>query len=411
MTTETHDNRVLNRTILIIAAGGMVLWFSIGTRQSFGLFLPILSADLGWGREVFAFALALQNLIWGVTQPIAGVIADRYGAARVIAVGGFFYAAGVLFMAYADTPILMQGVSALLIGIGLSGAGFTVVLAAVGRIVPEHRRGFAFGIVSATGSVGQFAMIPLAQISISAWGWNSAFILLAAFVLLIIPISFGLKTPPAKPSPVPETKISAGSALREAWRHPGYRLLLAGFFVCGFQVMFVAAHLPAFLGDAGLSAALAATALTVLGFFNIFGSLGLGILGDHFSKKWLLSILYAARAVLIIVFISFPITPLSAILFSAAIGFLWLGTVPLTSGIVAGIFGVRHLGLLFGVIFLGHQVGAFLGVWLGGLIFDATGSYTPVWWIAIGLGVLAAILHLPISEESLAKPAPVPSVS
>lgn len=392
--------------IIVIAIAAMIMWLGIGTRQTFGLFLPVMSADLGWGREALAFALAIQNLLWGLAQPVAGVIADRYGSGRVIAVGGVLYGLGVMLMAQALTPLAMDVTAGLLVGIGLSATSFAVVLGAVGRVVPKHRQGLAFGIVSAGGSVGQFAMVPIAQSLLAAYGWQGAFVGLGAIALIMVPLALGLRgrnivsSDPAKPA------FNARAAWREAVSHRGYRLLVAGFFVCGFQVMFIAVHLPAYLTDAGFSAGIAATALAAIGFFNIFGSFSCGMLGDRFSKKGLLSALYLLRSIAIVAFVLAPQTPTNAIIFASAMGLMWLGTVPLTSGIVAQVFGVQYLGLLFGVVFLGHQVGSFFGVWLGGILFDATGGYTVVWWLAAALGVAAALIHWPIDERGLARPVP-----
>ncbi len=398
MTTVVR--RIGGGPLAIMVAGGAILWISIGTRQTFGLFLQPLSDDLGWGREVFAFALAFQNLLWGLSQPVAGMIADRYGSGRVIAVGGLLYAAGVFLMSQTTGPVDIALSGGLLVGVGLSGTSFAVVLAAVGRVVSSERRSLAFGAVSAAGSVGQFALIPVGQAFLTTYGWSTAFILFGVIAFLIVPMAATLTGRAGKEEIDARPDAGLWAMLREAAGHSGYRYLVAGFFVCGFHVMFIATHLPAYLSDRGISGNMAAAALALIGFFNIFGSLACGALGGRYSKKYLLSLLYLARALAIFGFIALPLTSVTIVVFSAVIGLLWLGTVPLTSGIVAQIFGMRYLGTLFGIVFLSHQVGAFLGVWLGGLVFDATGDYMIVWWFAIALGLIAALLHWPIDERS-----------
>ena len=399
---STVVRRLGGGPLLILTAGSLVLALAIGTRLTFGLFLEPLSTDLGWGREVFALAIAFQNLAWGLTQPIAGMLVDRYGSGRVLAVGGLLYAGGVLLMSQTSSP-LDAGLSAgVLVGLGLSATSFAVVLPAVGRVVSPEKRSLAVGVVSAAGSVGQFVMVPVGQAFISSYGWSTALVLLAVIVLLIVPLAAALRGSPHAAELSGRGDVGLRAALREAAGHSGYRLLVAGFFVCGFHVTFIATHLPAYLSDQGISATMGATALALIGFFNIFGSLACGALGGRYSKKYLLSLLYFVRALAILFFIVFPLSPFTIVVFASVMGFLWLGTVPLTSGIVAQVFGMRYLGTLFGIVFLGHQVGAFLGVWLGGKVFDATGDYTIVWWIAIALGLIAALIHWPIDERSAA---------
>ena len=390
--------------IVVLLAGMVVLSLGIGIRQSFGLFLQPMSADLGWGREVFALAIAVQNLLWGLSQPVLGAVADRYGAGRVIAVSAVAYAAGIWLMAVSTTPLTLHLGGGLVVGLALSGVSFAVVLGAVGRAFPAEKRSAALGIASAGGSFGQFVMVPVGQQFIASYGWSTAFMLMAGLALttaLMAPVLAGRPLRPAGEAAGVELGFVA--ALREARRHSGYLYLTAGFFVCGFHVTFIGTHLPASLTDRGLDAGSAATALALIGLFNIFGSLGFGLAGGRWSKKQLLSLIYALRAVVILAFLLAPMTPWTAYAFAAGIGLLWLGTVPLTSALVGQIFGPRHLGMLFGLVFFSHQVGSFLGVWLGGKLFDMTGSYDVVWWIAILLGVLAAALHLPIDERPLAR--------
>ena len=389
------------RLLAAVVCGGLIVWLAVGTRQSFGLFLQPITGDLGWGRETFAFALALQSLMWGLAQPFAGMVADRYGSGRVLVAGTAVYVAGLALMSQTSAAWHFHLGAGVLIGLALAATSFAVVLAAVGRLVTPERRGLTFGIVTAIGSFGQFAMVPTGQAFLAAYGWSTAFVLLAACALLIAPLAVAL----TGRQPASEGAHSQGlrEALAEAARHGGFRYLTLGFFVCGFQVTFIAVHLPASLADAGIATSVAAWALSLIGLFNVIGSLGCGILGDRFSKKYLLSLLYLVRAVAIAVFLSVPLGTVSVLVFASVMGLLWLGTVPLTSGLVAQIFGTRHMGTLFGIVFFSHQLGSFLGVWLGGYLFDATGSYAPVWWTAVVLGLVAAILHWPIDDRPVAR--------
>ena len=389
---------------MIITAGCMIVLITLGTRAGFGLWLAPVSRDLGWGREVFALAMAIQNLVWGVAQPFAGALADRYGAARVMAVGGVVYAVGMVLMTDASSPLLLHLSLGVLVGLGMAGASFTVVLAAFGRLVPEERRSVALGLGTAAGSLGQFLLVPLGQAFLDRYGWATALMLLAILPLLVVPLSGALAGRASSWTRIaPQT---VGAAIREAGGHGGYRLLVAGFFVCGFHVGFIAVHLPAYLVDLGMAEKAGAWALAMIGLFNIAGSYLAGVLGGRYSKKYLLSGLYLTRGVVIAVFVILPPSLPSVLLFSAAIGFLWLSTVPLTSGLVAQIFGPRHMGMLFGFVFFGHQIGSFLAIWLGGYLFDATGSYTVIWWVAVALALAAALLHWPIDERAVARPSP-----
>ncbi len=385
--------------IVILVCAALVIFVSLGLRNSFGLFLSPISQDLGLPRETFAMAIALQNLTWGLSQPFFGMAADRYGAARVVVLGAVFYAGGLVVMAFAGGPLEMHLGIGLLIGLGLSGAGFAVVLGPVGRAYSPRKRSLALGIASAGGSVGQLSFAPVGQALINGFEWSGALLIFALAAALIVPFAAGLAGRPT--TTAHDTEQGFGAALIEAGRHRGYWLLNGGFFVCGFHVTFIATHLPSYIGDHGLATMLGATALAVIGFFNIIGTLLAGFLGGHYRKKYLLSGLYLARAVAIGGFMLAPVSELSVLSFAAAIGLLWLGTVPLTSGLVAEIFGTRYLATLFGIVFCSHQIGAFFGAWLGGYMFDLTGSYDQVWLMAITLGLLAAILHWPIADKPM----------
>jgi predicted MFS family arabinose efflux permease len=392
----------MSRAALIaIGAGSFIVLLSFGIRSGFGLFLQPMSMDLGSGREVFALAMAIQNLVWGVSQPFIGMIADRFGVARTVAAGGLLYAVALYLMATTASAFELHVSAGLLIGLALGGTGFGVVLAAVGRAVPAEARSMALGITTALGSFGQFVMPPIGQALITSYGWQSALMLLAFTALLMIAAAVGLRSP--RSGPQVHDAQTLGGALSEASHHSGYLYLTAGFFVCGWHVAFIAVHLPAYLADGGISASVAAWCLALVGLFNVIGSYTAGVLGGRFSKKYCLSFLYAARSVLILVFIMVPLTVTSALLFSAIMGLLWLSTVPLTSGLVAQIFGPRYMATLFGIVFLSHQVGSFLGVWLGGYLYDTHGSYDLIWWLSIALGLIAALLHWPIDERTVAR--------
>jgi MFS family permease len=387
---------------VVLACGGLILMLALGTRQSFGLFLRPMSLDLGWGRETFSFAIALQNLVWGLAMPFAGAIADRYGAGRVLAAGGVFYGLGLWAMAHSSDPLTFDVAAGLLVGLGLACTGFGVVLGVVARAFPPQQRSLAVGIAGACGSFGQFAMLPWGHALISQLGWLNALLVLGAGAFLMIPLGAALA---GRNRAADESAQPIGAALAEAMAHRGFWLLTASFFVCGFQTIFVMTHLPAYLVDRGLSAAEGMSALATIGLFNIVGSYFAGSLGARYSKKWLLAWIYAIRAVAIAVFVTTPLTAAGMYLFAAVLGFTWLGTVPLTNSLVGQIFGVKYLSTLFSIAFLGHQLGAFIGAWAGGAIFDITGSYQPVWLAAIALSVLAAALCVPIDERALERPA------
>lgn len=384
---------------LIIGTGGLVLALALGIRHSMGLYLQPVSLTHDWGREIFGFAIALQNLVWGLAQPLTGAIADRLGAGRVIFAGGALYALGLAVMATTADPILFNLGVGLLIGLGLSGTGFSVVFGVVARHVPAHRRSLAFGIVGACGSFGQFAMLPVGHMLLGAGDWVFAITVLAITMAAMLPLAFVLSGRPAT------TAIGIGpgwrSSLREAMRHRGFLLLVLGFMVCGFHTMFIPTHLPAYLSDAGLGAREGMTALALIGAFNVVGSYLCGYLGGHFRKKYLLAWIFVIRAVALSAFVLLPVSVGTVYLMAVIMGLTWLGTVPLTSGLVADIFGPRYVGMLFGIAFLGHQIGSFLGAWLGGALFDLTGSYSIMWGLSIALALIAAAVHLPINDRPL----------
>ncbi|MGO2451087.1 MFS transporter [Pseudomonas taetrolens] len=384
----------------VLLGSALILALSLGVRHGFGLFLPPMSAQFGWGREVFAFAIALQNLIWGLAQPFTGALADRFGAAKVVIVGGVLYAVGLLLMGLSDSPLSLSLSAGLLIGIGLSGTSFSVILGVVGRALPPEQRSMGMGIASAAGSFGQFAMLP-GTLGLIGWlGWSAALLVLGLLVALIVPLVSMLKD---RPLPSLGGEQSLKEALREACTHSGFWLLAFGFFVCGFQVVFIGIHLPAYLVDQHLPATVGTTVLALIGLFNIFGTYTAGWLGGRMSKPRLLTGLYLARAVVIVLFLWAPVTQFSAYLFGMAMGFLWLSTVPLTNGTVATMFGVRNLSMLGGIVFLFHQLGAFLGGWLGGVVYDQTGNYDLIWQVSILLSVLAAALNWPVRERPVAR--------
>lgn len=395
---------------IVIVAGSLVLLLAFGIRAGFGLFLQPISLDLGGGRGAFALALALQNLFWGVAQPFAGAVADKYGSGRTILAGGLAYALGLVWMASVEFPWELYLSGGLLIGLGMSGVGLSVVFGAMGRVVPPEKQTIAMGIGTAAGSLGQFLVVPAGQFFLDSYGWSTALLLLSLCSLVIVPAAVALtgSNAPNQNSRETQPQLGLKAALREAFGHSGFLYLTAGFFVCGFQVVFIGTHLPAYLIDEGLDAKYGAWALSLVGLFNIIGSFSAGVIGGRYSKKYSLSFLYVARALAVLVFILLPTTPTSVLIFSAIIGLLWLSTVPLTSGIVAQIFGPQYFATLFGIVFFSHQIGSFLGAWLGGYLYDTSGSYEVVWWISIALGLVAALLHWPINEQSL-RPVPSPT--
>jgi predicted MFS family arabinose efflux permease len=385
------------RTPMVVLIGGsLIAVLTFGIRADFGLLMAPISSTLGWGREIFGFSLALQNLIWGISQPLAGAVADKFGSGRVLAAGGVLYAAGVALMAVSSTPGMMHLTAGVVVGIALGCASFSVVLAAIGRVVPEEKRSIALGIGTAAGSFGQFVMVPLGQGFIDAYGWQTALLILAALAVLVVPLASTITGRGGDAIAGPEQTLR--QAIRAASRHASYWYLLLGFFVCGFQIAFMSAHLPAYITDIGQPAKVGAWAISIVGLFNIFGAYFSGVLGGRYSKKYLLSGLYLARSAVVAVFLLLPPSTTSVLVFAAVMGILWLSTVPLTSGLVVQMFGLKYMATLFGFVFFSHQVGSFLGVWLGGYLYDTTGSYDVVWWGGAALGVGAAFLHWPIVE-------------
>jgi MFS family permease len=362
----------------------------------------------GYDRETFAFAIAIQNLMWGLGQPVAGAVADRYGSGRVLAAGGALYVLGAVLMSQAATGATLALTGGVLLGLGLAGGSFMIVLAAFARLVPEDRRSWAMGLATAAGSLGQFLFAPLGQAFIDGYGAVRALVMLSFFVALVPLLALAL-TGRGEDADSDEPEVSTREALRGAMSHPSYLLLTAGFFVCGFHIAFVTTHLPPYLGDLGFSGSLAAWAVALIGLFNVIGAYTAGVLGGRMSRRLLLSGIYFSRALAFLLFVALPTSTLSVLLFGAALGLLWLSTVPLTSGLVALMFGTRHAGMLFGFVFLSHQIGAFAGVWLGGAIYEATGAYDAMWWISITLGLAAAIVHLPIHERRAPRWAPAPA--
>jgi MFS family permease len=386
--------------LLLMVCAALVLLLSFGIRQSFGLFLEPMTVGLGWNRTVFALAIALQNLAWGISQPLFGALADRFGIVRALLLGAALYIAGLFIMAISGTPAGLYLGAGLLIGFGVSGTSFSLVLAAVARAVPPERSSLALGLVSAGGSFGQFAMPLFSQGLIGGVGWYAALLILAVAAGLMVPFAFGLARADKTAAPTASAQ-SLGDALREASGHRGYWLLNAGFFVCGFHVAFVATHLPAYLLNLNFAPMLGAWALAAIGLFNIIGTFVAGFLGGRHRKKYVLSGLYLGRSAVFMLFLFMPPSPAWVLMASAAIGLLWLGTVPLTGGIVRQIFGPRYMATLFSIVMLSHQIGAFFGAWVGGYVFDITGSYDLAWKIAIVLGIMSAALHLPIADRAL----------
>lgn len=385
----------------MLLGSSLILALSLGVRHGFGLFLPPMSAEFGWGREVFAFAIALQNLIWGLIQPFTGAFADRFGVRRTVLIGGVLYVAGLALMAFSDTPASLSLSAGLLIGLGLSGTSFSVLLGAVGRAAPAEKRSMAMGVAAAAGSFGQFVMLPGSLGLISWLGWSGALLALAALIALILPLAGMLRAPAQAHAQGPAQTLS--EALREAAGHGGFWLLALGFFVCGFQVVFIGVHLPAYLVDQGLPAQVGTTVLALVGLFNVFGTYVAGWLGSRYPKPQLLTGLYLLRGVVIVAFLWAPLSEWSAYAFGMAMGFLWLSTVPLTNGTVATLFGVRNLSMLGGIVFLFHQIGSFLGGWLGGWLYDRSGSYELVWQLCIALSLMAGLLNWAVREQPVAR--------
>ena len=385
----------------ILLCGALIVTLSMGVRHGFGLWLQPMISDNNWTREHFSLAMAIQNLTWGFTGIFAGMLADRFGAFKVLVVCALFYALGLVGMAYSPTPTLLALTCGVLIGLAQAGTTYAVIYGVIGRNIDPEKRSWAMGIAAAAGSFGQFLMLPLEGWMISTLGWQQALVWLSLATLLIIPLAIGLREPGFHGSAAPKRDQSIGEAMQEALRYPSFLLLMGGYFVCGFQVVFIGVHMPSYLRDYGMPTEVASYSLALIGLFNVFGSYLTGALGQKLSKKYILAAIYLSRSVVITIFLLAPLTPTSVYIFSAVIGFLWLSTVPPTNAMVAQIFGVAHLSMLGGFVFFSHQVGSFLGVWLGGALYDSTGSYDIVWYIAIALGVLAAGLNLPIRESAI----------
>jgi len=390
--------------LVVLIAGCSIAALSFGPRAALGLFLSPMSEANSWGRDVFALALAVQVLLWGAAQPVAGALADRYGPVLVLSGGAILYAVGLWLMAYSTSPAMLNISAGVLMGFGIAGSSFTIVIAAFGKLLPAEWRSTAFGAGTAAGSFGQFLFSPLAVGLTHGFGWQNALVLFGVIVLLVIPLSLVLAArKDANASNAP--KQSLREALSEAFGHRSFVLLVVGFFTCGFQLLFITVHLPAYVVDRGLSVDIGAWTIGVIGLFNIAGSLLAGWLGDKMPKRYLLAVIYFLRSAAVLAFISFPVTPATSISFGAVMGLLWLSTVPPTSGLVAIMFGTRWFATLFGVAFFSHQVGGFLGVWLGGVLYEQFGSYDPIWWGSIALGIASALIHLPIVEKPVVRAA------
>ncbi len=394
--------------VQVLLCGAAIVTLSMGIRHGFGLWLQPITMERGWTRETFAFALAVQNLVWGLAGPVAGGLADRYGAVKVLVGGAFFYAAGLVLMALATSGLAFNGSAGLLLGIAQSGTTYAIVFGVIGRQVDPTKRSWAMGAVAAAGSFGQFLMMPVENWLIGGWGWQNALFVLGGLALVMAPLAFGLREP-REAAIGHGAHQSVGSALREAFASPSFRLLMAGYFVCGFHLVFIGVHMPSYLKDKGLTPDVATTALALIGLFNVFGSYAAGVVGQRWPKRYALSVIYLLRSVAIALFVMLPLTPWSVYLFASSMGLLWLSTVPLTTGIVAHIFGVRYLSMLGGFVFLSHQVGSFMGAWLGGKLYDSTGSYDLMWVIAVALGVFAALINLPVRESPIMRSAAAPA--
>jgi MFS family permease len=393
----------------VLICGAAIVTLSMGIRHGFGLWLQPITQAQGWGRQEFGFAMAIQNLSWGFVGIFAGMVADKFGAFRVIALGAVIYSVGLLGMAWATDPWVFALFTGVIIGTAQAGTTYAVIYGVIGRNVPADRRSWAMGVAAAAGSFGQFLMVPVEGLLISQAGWQTALVILAAAALLIVPLAWGLREPALSAPGQIQRDQTIAQALKEAFKYPSFQLLMAGYFVCGFQVVFIGVHMPSYLKDHGLAPQVASYALALIGLFNVFGTYIAGSLGQKMPKKNILAIIYAARSVAIVVFLLAPLTPTSVYIFSAVMGLLWLSTVPPTNAAVAQIFGVAHLSMLSGFIFFSHQIGSFMGVWLGGYLYDKTGSYNIVWYLAIALGVFAALVNLPVRESPIVRKAPLPA--
>lgn len=390
---------------LIILSGCLIAMLTFGPRSAMGFFqLPMLS-DTGWDRSTFGLAMAFQNLFWGLSQPFFGALADKYGTGRVLVMSGVLYAAGLLLMAYANAPIWLHIGGGVLVGTAIGAGSFSVILSAFARHVTPEQRSMAFGFGTAAGSAGMFLFAPLSQGLINALGWSDSLVAMSIMMLIVPLLAYPLRGNASSGTQSQAAfKQTIGEALKEALGHKSYVLLTTGFFVCGFQVAFITAHFPAYLGDIGVEASYAVIAMALIGFFNIIGSLAAGFIGQRYSKPYFLAYIYIGRSIAVTAFLLLPQTPGSVIVFAMVMGLLWLSTVPPTNALVAIMFGTRHLGLLGGLVFLSHQIGSFLGVWMGGYLYDHFGSYGPVWWLGVALGIFAAVVHWPIRERPVERP-------
>ena len=387
----------------ILLCGAAIVTLSMGIRHGFGLWLQPVTQSQNWSRETFAFALAIQNLVWGFSGIFAGMLADRFGAFRVIVGGAALYALGLVGMAYASSALMFSLTAGVLIGLAQAGTTYAIVYGVIGRNVSANKRSWAMGIAAAAGSFGQFLMVPTEGFLITNLGWQQALVALALAALVMMPLAWWLREPHFRGGAGHFREQSILQALHEAFKYRSFQLLMAGYFVCGFQVVFIGVHMPSYLKDQGLSPQVASYSLALIGLFNVFGTYASGVLGQRLQKKHILAFIYLARSVVISVFLLVPLSPMSVYIFSAVMGVLWLSTVPPTNAAVAQIFGVAHLSMLSGFVFFSHQIGSFMGVWLGGFLYDRTGSYNIVWYIAIALGVLAALVNLPIKETAIAR--------
>ena len=392
----------------VLICGAAIVTLSMGIRHGFGLWLQPITQDQGWTRQTFALALAIQNLSWGFCGIFAGMLADRLGAFKVLIGGALLYGLGLLGMALSSSPLTFALTTGLLIGAAQAGTTYAVIYGVLGRQIAPEKRSWAMGVAAAAGSFGQFLMVPVEGQLISSLGWKEALLVLSAMVLLIVPLAYGLREPGFQGSQAPKRQQTVAQALVEAFKYPSFQLLMAGYFVCGFQVVFIGVHMPSYLKDHGLSPQVASYALALIGLFNVFGTYIAGSLGQKMAKKNILAFIYFARAVAISIFLLVPLSPISVYVFSAVMGALWLSTVPPTNATIAQIFGVQHLSMLGGFVFFSHQIGSFMGVWLGGFLYDKTGSYDVVWYLSIALGVFAGLVNLPVREAPIQR-APLPA--